>query len=86
MRYPQALYTYLRSIHWLDYKWSKQINPENMISLLRYEFAGNQIRLYAINCLNQLDDNTLNEYLLQLIESLKNEIHHQSFLSRFFNL
>merc|ERR1711902_297593 len=33
--------------------------------------------------LNKLDDFILNKYLFQLIEALKMEIHHSSFLSRF---
>merc|ERR1740123_1370897 len=57
-----------------------------MIELLRYEFADNRIRLYAINCLNQLDDHTLQQCLLQLVQALKNEIHHSSFLARFLIL
>jgi len=54
-----------------------------MIELLRYEFPDSRIRLYAINFLNQLDDFTLNRYLLQLVQALKNELHHNSFLARF---
>merc|ERR1712228_1091834 len=55
-----------------------------MIELLRYEFADNRIRLYAINCLNKLDDYMLkNGCLLQLVQALKYELHHESFLSRF---
>ena len=73
MRDSSNIATFLRSVSWLDQdsrmeaydyldKWQPPKNPEDMIELLRYEFADNRIRLYAINCLNQLDDYTLNRY------------------------
>ena len=93
-RYSSALDVYL-NISGLDKEsrqeaydyisiWNKSdLNPEDLISLLKYNFSDNHIRLYAISQLNKLDDFLLNKYLLQLIEAIKNEIHHQSFLSRF---
>eukprot|EP01083_Nonionella_stella_P254590 874660_1 len=63
MRDSSTIPTFLRSVNWLDAesrmeaydyleKWAAPKNPEDMIELLRYEFADNRIRLYAINCLN----------------------------------
>jgi len=94
MRDSSNIPTFLRSVQWLDQesrmeaydyleKWAAPKNPEDMIELLRYEFADNRIRLYAIHCLNQLDDFSLNRCLLQLVQALKNEVHHSSFLARF---
>eukprot|EP01083_Nonionella_stella_P272098 922435_1 len=73
--------TFLRSVSWLDLesrmeaydyleKWAMSKHPEDMIELLRYEFSDNRIRLYAINCLNKLDDYTLTKScLLQLVQA-----------------
>ena len=58
-------------------------SPQDMIKLLRPEFADNRTRLYAITCKNMLDEFALNRYLLQLVQAFKCEIHHNSFLTRF---
>ncbi|ETO25501.1 Phosphatidylinositol 3- and 4-kinase family protein, partial [Reticulomyxa filosa] len=85
---------FLRSVDWLDdearkvaydylERWAQPNNPEDCIELLRHEFADNRVRLYALNNLNRLNDYALNRYLLQLVQALKCELQHNSFLSRF---
>ena len=95
MRDCESISTFLHDVDWLDkdarmkvydysLKWKKlKESPQDMIKLLRPEFADNRTRLYAITCKNMLDEFALNRYLLQLVQAFKCEIHHNSFLTRF---
>ena len=54
-----------------------------LLQLLDGGHADEQVRAYAVKCLDQLDDNELYDLMLQLTQVLKHEAHHDSCLARF---
>ncbi|XP_076049000.1 phosphatidylinositol 4,5-bisphosphate 3-kinase catalytic subunit delta isoform-like [Oratosquilla oratoria] len=57
---------------WLLSEWP-QLTPESALELLDYAYAEPVVRSYAIQCLNDLSDDDLLLYLLQLVQALKHE-------------
>lgn len=53
------------------------------LELLDSNFADNKVRAYAVRCLEELSDEELLDYLLQLTQVLKYESFHDSPLARF---
>jgi len=61
----------------------KDDDPEMCLQLLNWDYPDTRVREYAIQQLEKLDDAELQTFLLQCIQILKFEIHHNSALSRF---
>jgi phosphatidylinositol 3-kinase len=57
--------------------------PSQALLLLDRRFMDPKVRAYAIHCLEDLDDEELSLYMLQLCQQLKFENHIDSALSRF---
>ncbi len=90
---PRVLSKFLQSVPWshpqaiaitdqlLD-KWEK-MKPVDAIGLLNYNFPSGRVRRYAVKILSELSDNELKSLLLQLVQTLKFELYHDSALARF---
>jgi phosphatidylinositol-4,5-bisphosphate 3-kinase len=59
------------------------IEPEHALCLLGPRFPSLEVRQFAIRCLEQLADDCLLLYLLQLVQSLRNEVFLFSHLGQF---
>ncbi|KAF0984835.1 hypothetical protein FDP41_000734 [Naegleria fowleri] len=90
---PKALSKFLLSVPWKypearliakEYlaKWSV-MEPIDALELLDHNFGASFIREYSISRLNQLSDQQLCNFLLQLVQVLKFESYHDSALARF---
>ncbi|KAL9654688.1 hypothetical protein ABK040_006750 [Willaertia magna] len=77
-RHPQARFI----AHSLMSKW-KPMHPIDALELFDYNFADARVRQYAAERLNEMDDNQLCDFLLQLVQTLKYELYHDNSLSRF---
>eukprot|EP01083_Nonionella_stella_P014829 41526_1 len=91
---PSALPAFLRSVNWTNLLhiaeahkyldlWAHPKRPEDALEFLDYKFADTKVREKAIFWLEDLHDGDLNKILLQLVQCLKYEPHHNSALSRF---
>ena len=91
---PSALPAFLRSVNWTNLLhiseahkyldlWASPKRPEDALEYLDYRFADTKVREKAIYWLEDLHDGDLNKILLQLVQCLKYEAHHNSALSLF---
>ena len=91
--YPRALPKLLLSVRWdvpddvqevhtLLYLW-RRMDPVDALQLLDSRFPDPKIRAYAVHLLDDLTDQGLRPYLLQLVQCLKHESYHDSALARF---
>ncbi|KAL9652739.1 hypothetical protein ABK040_010773 [Willaertia magna] len=90
---PKALSKFLLSVPWkfpearlianeyLD-KWAL-VEPIDALELLDHNFGASFVREYSLGRLNQLSDQQLSDFLLQLVQTLKYEGFHDSPLTRF---
>ncbi|EQC39239.1 hypothetical protein SDRG_03444 [Saprolegnia diclina VS20] len=88
-----ALMPFLLSVNWANrghvteaYKYLYLWTPPTALQalqLLSPKFADPFVRAYAVRCLDSLPDYRLRLYLLQLVQALKCEPHHDSALMRF---
>jgi len=90
---PRVLFKFMQSVPWkhpqaiaiaeqlLD-KW-ENMEPIDAIGLLNYNYTNSRLRRYAVKILNKLSDNELKGLLLQLVQTLKFELYHDSALARF---
>eukprot|EP00347_Sterkiella_histriomuscorum_P020724 403336721 len=62
---------------------AKDLKPEEALALLDSKFGDEKVRLFAVQKLTELDDYTIALYMPQLIQALKSELYHQSYLSEF---
>lgn len=62
---------------------SAQISAETAILLLGSNFSDGDIRNYAVKALDNLSDNSIKQYLMQLVQALSFEIRMESALVRF---
>jgi hypothetical protein len=69
-------------MHTLLYMWEK-MEPLQALQLLDSRFPDPKVRAYAVQLLDELGDDELRPYLLQLVQCLKHEAYHDSALSRF---
>lgn len=92
-RHPRALPKVLKSVNWgnrqsvlemyrLLHAWT-QPGPLTALQLLDSQFPDPNVRAYAVACLENLPDDDLALYLLQLTQVLKYEPFDDSALSRF---
>lgn len=63
-------------------KWAKP-TPSEALSLLDSEYADHRVRAYAVQCLEELSDDEIMLYMLQLVQALKYEMYDDSPLCRF---
>ncbi|OQR98797.1 phosphatidylinositol 3-kinase [Achlya hypogyna] len=90
---PAALMPFLLAVNWANraqateaYKYLYLWTPPTALQalqLLSGKFADPFVRAYAVRCLDSLPDYRLRLYLLQLVQALKCEPHHDSALMRF---
>lgn len=90
---PHALPHVLASVRWHERadvvimndflkKWPL-VEPEHALCLLGPRFPSLEVRRFAIKCLEQLHDDCLLLYLLQLVQSLRNEVFLFNDLAQF---
>jgi hypothetical protein len=91
---PKALIKFMLSVPWhvgpaavhtahtMMQEWTPP-DPIDALELLDYNFADALVRRYAVRRLNELGDNELSDFLLQLVQTLKYEPYHDSSLARF---
>ncbi|CAF0737287.1 unnamed protein product [Brachionus calyciflorus] len=94
INYPHSLSKLLQSINWsnksdvleiysLLFKWPL-LRPVHALELLNKVHADIEIRNFACKCLDKyMKDEELNHYLLQLVQTLKDEPYCDNALSRF---
>lgn len=75
----------IAAIHALLANWPP-LPPVHALELLGARYVDTEVRRYAVNCLRELTDRQLVEYLPQLIQVLKSEPHHYSHLFEFLFL
>ncbi|KAK9873151.1 hypothetical protein WA026_021384 [Henosepilachna vigintioctopunctata] len=51
-----------------------ELSPEKALELLDYAYADQEVRYYAVQCLQGMSDDDLLLYLLQLVQALKHEL------------
>mmetsp|Transcript_962 Transcript_962/g.3317 ORF Transcript_962/g.3317 Transcript_962/m.3317 type:complete len:1116 (-) Transcript_962:3492-6839(-) len=90
---PKALSKFMLSVPWqqpyavyeahsLLSEWAP-LEPIDALELLDYNFGDSKVRQYALSRLDELDDSELANFLLQLVQTLKFELGHDSSLARF---
>ena len=62
---------------------SKYVSPIHALELLNWNFLNESIRRFAVDSLANVSYLEINEYLLQLVQSLKYEVYHDSYITRF---
>ncbi|KAJ6669307.1 hypothetical protein lerEdw1_008116 [Lerista edwardsae] len=91
--FPQSLPKLLLSVKWNKLEdvaqlqallqiWSK-LPPREALELLDFNYPDQYVREYAVDCLRQMSDEELSQYLLQLVQVLKYEPFLDCALSRF---
>nr|XP_002122027.2 phosphatidylinositol 4,5-bisphosphate 3-kinase catalytic subunit beta isoform-like isoform X1 [Ciona intestinalis] len=92
-KYPEALSKVLASAKWNSYKsvamvqamlnsWTP-LSPERAMELLDCQFADEHVRDFAVKCLENLRDDELQQYLMQLVQVVKFDSYLNSSLVRF---
>jgi phosphatidylinositol-4,5-bisphosphate 3-kinase len=67
----------------LLFKWP-EIKPIIALELLHSIYADIEVRNFAVKCLDKhMKDEEVQQYLLQLVQSLKNEPYYENALTRF---
>ena len=69
-------------IHRLIESWPA-LPPETALQLFDYAYPDENVRRFAVRCLRQASDDTINSYLLQLAQALKHESYFQCDLVEF---
>ncbi|ELP88436.1 phosphatidylinositol-4,5-bisphosphate 3-kinase catalytic subunit delta isoform, putative [Entamoeba invadens IP1] len=69
-------------LHRLLERWPL-LEPTPALELLDFRFPDEKVRLFALKCIDAMKDHELVDFLPQLVQALKFEIHHQSFLAFF---
>jgi hypothetical protein len=64
-------------------KLAKNLNPIQALELLTGNFLNENIRKFAVNCLEEANHYEIKDYIIQLVQALKYEIYHDSPLARF---
>ncbi|KAJ8265228.1 hypothetical protein COCON_G00143270 [Conger conger] len=74
----------VQDVHWLLHNWDpKDLDVPTALGLLSVDFADEQVRKLAVEKLESLSNDDILRYLLQLVQTLKVEPYHDSFLARF---
>ncbi|XP_013190051.2 phosphatidylinositol 4,5-bisphosphate 3-kinase catalytic subunit delta isoform [Amyelois transitella] len=91
---PQLLPRLLSCVEWGDRaeaasaarllaEWPRALPVESALELLDYAFADTAVRSFAVSCLENISDDDLLLYLLQLVQALKHESYLMCDLSVF---
>jgi len=91
--FSNALAPTLRSVNWINpddvaeammilYEWETP-GIEDALILLDHRLPDPKVRAFAVQCLGQMEDSELRQYMLQLVQALKFEPSHDSALARF---
>ena len=90
---PELLPAFVMCVSWRDSEQVQEVyelldlwdppNGTQALQLLDRRFMDPKIRAFAIHCLEELDDEELALYMLQLCQQLKFENHNDSALARF---
>uniref|UniRef100_A0A3B5BLF0 phosphatidylinositol 3-kinase n=1 Tax=Stegastes partitus TaxID=144197 RepID=A0A3B5BLF0_9TELE len=95
IHYASSLPQYLRNIDWMNRKVVEDVHwllgnwdPEELdvtlaLELLSMDFADEKVRRLAVQRLESLSNDDVLKYLLQLVQTLKVEPYHDSFLARY---
>ncbi|KAG7519418.1 phosphatidylinositol 4,5-bisphosphate 3-kinase catalytic subunit gamma isoform-like [Solea senegalensis] len=95
IRYASNLPHYLRNVDWMDHgvvedvhwllgKWDPgDLDVTLALQLLSMDFADEIVRRLAVKRLESLSNDEVLRYLLQLVQTLKVEPYHDSFLARY---
>ncbi|CDW82376.1 phosphatidylinositol 3-and 4-kinase family protein [Stylonychia lemnae] len=75
-KYRDICYTYL-----LKSEKAQNLQPDVALALLDSKFGDERIRQFAVDKIKSLDDYMLALYMPQLVQALKAELFHQSYLS-----
>ncbi|KAG9332477.1 hypothetical protein JZ751_014575 [Albula glossodonta] len=74
----------VQDVHWLLRNWDpRDLDVPTALELLSVDFADEQVRKLAVQKLEYLSNDEVLRYLLQLVQTLKVEAYHDSFLARF---
>ncbi|XP_036389297.1 phosphatidylinositol 4,5-bisphosphate 3-kinase catalytic subunit gamma isoform [Megalops cyprinoides] len=74
----------VQDVHWLLRNWDpSDLDVPVALELLSVDFADEQVRKLAVQRLENLSNDEVLKYLLQLVQTLKVEPYHDSFLARF---
>ncbi|KAJ6229788.1 pi-3 kinase [Anaeramoeba flamelloides] len=93
MNDPKSLPKFLLSINWANRfqvreaktlleMWAP-MDPVDALELLDSRFSDASVREYAVKCLDEFDDEQLEDFLLQLVQVLKYEPYHNSSLAKY---
>uniref|UniRef100_A0A9J7XPU8 Phosphatidylinositol-4,5-bisphosphate 3-kinase catalytic subunit beta n=1 Tax=Cyprinus carpio carpio TaxID=630221 RepID=A0A9J7XPU8_CYPCA len=91
--FPQSLPKLLLSVKWSKHEdmaqlqallqiWPK-LSPRDALELLDFNYPDQYVREFAVNCLRDMSDDELLQYLLQLVQVLRYEPYYDCALSRF---
>lgn len=95
VRYASNLPQFLRSVDWMDRRVVEDVHwllgnldPTDLdltvaLELLSMDFADERVRRLAVQRLETLSNDDVLKYLLQLVQTLKVEPYHDSFLARY---
>ncbi|XP_029291960.1 phosphatidylinositol 4,5-bisphosphate 3-kinase catalytic subunit gamma isoform [Cottoperca gobio] len=76
--------TVVEDVHWLLENWDpSELDVTVALELLSMDFADVMVRRLAVQRLESLSNDDVLKYLLQLVQTLKVEPYHDSFLARF---
>ncbi|XP_051805678.1 phosphatidylinositol 4,5-bisphosphate 3-kinase catalytic subunit gamma isoform [Acanthochromis polyacanthus] len=74
----------VEDVHWLLGNWDpKELDVTLALELLSMDFADETVRRLAVQRLESLSNDDVLKYLLQLVQTLKVEPYHDSFLARY---
>ncbi|XP_066508546.1 phosphatidylinositol 4,5-bisphosphate 3-kinase catalytic subunit beta isoform-like isoform X1 [Hoplias malabaricus] len=91
--FPQSLPKLLLSVKWSKHEdmaqlqallqiWPK-LSPRDALELLDFNYPDQYVREYAVRCLQDMSDEDLSQYLLQLVQVLRYEPYYDCALTRF---
>ncbi|KAI7800973.1 phosphatidylinositol 4,5-bisphosphate 3-kinase catalytic subunit beta isoform isoform X4 [Triplophysa rosa] len=91
--FPQSLPKLLLSVKWSKHEdmaqlqallqiWPK-LSSRDALELLDFNYPDQYVREFAVNCLRDMSDDELLQYLLQLVQVLRYEPYYDCALSRF---
>ncbi|XP_036418277.1 phosphatidylinositol 4,5-bisphosphate 3-kinase catalytic subunit beta isoform isoform X2 [Colossoma macropomum] len=91
--FPQSLPKLLLSVKWSKHEDMAQLqallqiwprlSPRDALELLDFNYPDQYVREYAVSCLQDMSDEELSQYLLQLVQVLRYEPYYDCALTRF---
>lgn len=91
--FPQSLPKLLLSVKWSKHEDMAQLqallqiwprlSPRDALELLDFNYPDQYVREYAVSCLQDMSDDELSQYLLQLVQVLRYEPYYDCALTRF---